>query len=212
MNGLACLVDTSGQMIRKKRAPMRGNAAFELNEADMKLPRNHYRLASHYSMLFFVALATILAGNPPAEAGSASSTLGVTARVVRSCRISSTLPPPGNADSIVASTNVDATATASIAVVCARAAATAITISTGSRTAGIAVAQAMSMIDSDVKNKTHKESATMQIWQGLNGEALAVGFIGSGGTGFIPVYSHSAAAQSASAQSDPGRTVVEVNF
>jgi hypothetical protein len=178
----------------------------------MKLLRNHYRLASHYSLLFFVALAANLAGNPTADADSASSTLGVTARVVRSCRISTTLPPPGNADSIVATTNVDATAAASIAVVCARAAAPAITISTGSRTAGIAVAQAMSMIDSDVKNKTHKESATMQIWQGLNGEALALGFVGSGRTGSIPVYRHAAAAQNAAAQSDPGRAVVEVNF
>src|SRR3970040_611340 len=109
-----------------------------------------YRLASHYSMLFFVALAAFLAGNPPADAGSASSTLGVTARVVRSCRVSTTPPPPGNADSIVATTHVDPTAAASIAVVCAGAAAPAIAISTGSRTAGIAVAQAMSMIDSDV--------------------------------------------------------------
>ena len=163
-------------------------------------------------MLFFVALATILAGNPPVDADSASSTLGVTARVVRSCRVSTTLPPRGNADSIVASTNVDATAAASIAVVCARAAAPAITISTGSRTAGIAVAQAMSMIDSDVKNKTHNESATMQIWQGLNGEALALGSVGSGRTGSIPLYRHAAAAQNAAAQSDPGRAVVEVNF
>lgn len=164
-------------------------------------------------MLFLVALAAILAGNPPTDADRASSALGVTARVVRSCRISTTLPPPGNADSsIVASTNVDATAAASIVVVCARAAAPAITISTGSRTAGIAVAQAMSMIDSDVKNETHKESATMQIWQGLNGEALALGFVGSGGTGSIPVYRHAAAAQNAAAQSDPGPAVVEVNF
>ena len=178
----------------------------------MKLLRNHYGLASNYSMLFLVALAAILAGNPPADAGSASSTVGVTARVVRSCRVSTTLPPRGNADSIAASTNVDTTAVASIAVVCARAAATAITISTSNRTAGIAVAQAMSMIDSDVKNKTHKEPATMQIWQGLNGEALAPGFVGSGQPGSIPVYRHAAAAQNAAAQSDPGRAVVEVNF
>ncbi len=178
----------------------------------MKLLRNHYRLASHYSMLFFVALATILAGNPPADAGSASSTVGVTARLVRSCRISTTLPPRGNADSMAASPNVDATAVASIAVVCARAAATAITISTGSRTAGLAVAQPMSMIDSDVKNKTHKESTTMQIRQGLNGEALALDFVGSGRTGPIPVYRHAAPAQNAAAQSDPRRAVVEINF
>ncbi|MDZ4343207.1 MAG: hypothetical protein U1E51_12335 [Candidatus Binatia bacterium] len=138
----------------------------------MKLLRNHYKLASHYSMLFFVALAAILAGNPPADAGSASSTLGVTARVVSSCRISTTLPPPGNADSIVAGANVDGTAAASIAVVCARAAAPAITISTSGRTAGIAIAQAMSLIDSDVNNKTHKESVTIQILRGLNGEAM----------------------------------------
>jgi hypothetical protein len=204
--------DVSSQMNRKKRAPRRVNTAFELNGADMKLLRNHYRLASHYSMLFLVALAAILAGNPPADADSASSTVGVTARVVRSCRISTTLPPPGNADSIAASTHVDATAVASIAVVCAPAAAPAITISTGSRTAGIAVAQAMSMIDSDVKIKTHKEPATMQIWQGVNSEALALGSIGSGRTGSISVYRHAAAAQNAAAQSDPGRAVVEINF
>ncbi len=163
-------------------------------------------------MLFFVALAAFLAGHPPADAGSASSTLRVTARVVRSCRISTTLPPPGNADSIVASTHVDATVAASIAVVCARAAAPAIMISTGSRTAGSAVTQAMSMIDSDVKNKTHKESATMQIWQGLNGESLALGFVGSGPTVSILVYRHAAAAQNGAAQSDQGPAVVEVNF
>jgi len=206
MNGLARLAGASSQRTRKKRSPRRVNAAFGLNGADMKLLRKHYRLASHYSMLFFVALAAILAGNPPADAGSASSTLRVTARVVRSCRISTTLPPPGNADSIVAGANVDATAAASIAVVCARAAAPAITISTSGRTAGSAVTQAMSMVDSDVNNKTHKESVTIQIWQGLNGEAMALGSVGSGGTGFIPVYRHAAA------QSDPGPAVVEINF
>jgi hypothetical protein len=116
------------------------------------------------------------------------------------------LPPPGNADSIAASTNVDGTAVASIAVVCARAAARAITISTGSRTAGIAVAQAMATIDSDVKNKTHNEPATMQIWLGLKGKAPALGSVGSGRTRAIPVYSDTAA------QSDPARAVVEVNF
>jgi len=176
----------------------------------MKLLKNHYGLASHYSILFLVALAAILAVNPPADAGSASSTLGVTARVVRSCRIATTLPPPGNADSIAASTHVDATAVASIAVLCARA--TAITISTGNRTAGLAVAPAMSMIDSDVKIKTHKESATMQIWQGVNSEVLTLGFVGSSRPGSIPVYRHAAAAQNAAAQSDPGRAVVEINF
>jgi len=107
---------------------------------------------------------------------------------------------------------VDAIGVASIAVVCARSAATAITISTSNRTAGIAVTQAMSMINSDVKNKTHNESATMQIWQRVNGEALALGSIGSGRTGSIPVYRHAAAAQNAAAQSDPGRAVVEINF
>jgi len=113
---------------------------------------------------------------------------------------------------MAASTHVNASAAASIAVVCARAAATAITISTGSRTAGLAVAQPMSMIDSDVKNKTHKESTTMQIRQGLNGEALALGSVGSGWTGSIPVYRHAAAPQNAAAQSDLGRAVVEINF
>jgi hypothetical protein len=63
-----------------------------------------------------------------------------------------------------------------------------------------------------VKNETHKESATMQIWQGFNGEALALGSVGSGQPGSIPVYRHAAVAPNAAAQRDPGRAVVEVNF
>ncbi len=123
-----------------------------------------------------------------------------------------TLPPPGNAASIPASANVDATAVASVAVVCPRAAATAITISTSSRAAGMAVAQAMSIIGSDVKDIAHNESAAMQIGRGLNGEAVALGSVGSGQPRFISVYRHPAAAHNAAAQSDSGRAVVEMNF
>jgi hypothetical protein len=63
-----------------------------------------------------------------------------------------------------------------------------------------------------VNYKTHKGAVTMQIQQGVSGEALSLGIADSGPTETIPVYRRAAEIRNAPAQNDPGLTLVEVNF
>lgn len=133
--------------------------------------RTRLRIRTPVCALSLFVITVIFVPTRPLTAGSASASLAVTARVLRTCSLSTSSLSIGNYDPSVRIAATDHTGSTELTVVCKRGATSAITIGAESNAPGVVISR-VTFSESDRLKQEARRSSGLQVWSNSASDVL----------------------------------------
>ena len=168
-------------------------------------------LTNHWSTrLALVALVLVLAAAPPAFAGSASTTLSVSATVANNCTISTSAVAFGNYDPLVANATTPLDQTGSVTITCTKGAVTTVGLDPGGNALGST--RRMAGGADLLTYELYKDSARTAVWGNSGADLLNPATAPSKAPRSFTIYGRVPAGQDVLAAAYADTVTATVNF
>jgi spore coat protein U-like protein len=176
--------------------------------------RNRTRLRIHNPVcaLFLFVITAVFVPTRSLAAGSASASLAVTARVLRTCSLSTSSFSVANYDPSVRVAATDQTAGIQLTVVCNRGATSPITIDGGSNAPGVVTSRVTISESDKLRHEAYKNSGQSQIWSDSASTVLYHRMTNGTAPQSISVYRHIPGSQIVGAESYVDTVLYTIDF